>query len=449
MSTAPRPHTKPSTISPPNGSRLQPSGFTGTTSVWPIRRSDRRVGVGALDAGDEARAARLRLEALEVEPAARRGTPRAGRRCAPRSPDSTVPSLTHCVADQLLEEVGDLGGGVVRTARHGRPYRHSTSGVPTRRGRAGSSANASSMPPASVSRSGAAAPSPTMPKYSSPQYDITATLIVRFRESGDERVHLEHLGAEAVERHLRARHVGDHEVGEGCPCAARAASPSSVGAAYSVSPMSAAAPTACSRSFRSAVLACTASSRTSRRARRPRGHEHRRDPVAELRALAVVAHRHRAEALHGRSGELTARVEQARSAPPTPASTTSLTVHPNALLTDLTVRARPRTVSIRRPRPDGPLIECVARSGLAVHQRADRPRRAQRRGRRRSRGAATPRRASPASSTGCRSRSHIASITSRAGSGAGSGFQSGGSITGVPGRSRRARWRCRCRRCRR
>src|SRR3954464_9141019 len=38
MSTAPRPHTSPSTSSPPNGSRSQPSGFTGTTSVWPISR---------------------------------------------------------------------------------------------------------------------------------------------------------------------------------------------------------------------------------------------------------------------------------------------------------------------------------------------------------------------------------------------------------------------------
>ncbi len=39
MSTAPRPQTMPSISSPPNGSRLQPDGFTGTTSVWPIRSS--------------------------------------------------------------------------------------------------------------------------------------------------------------------------------------------------------------------------------------------------------------------------------------------------------------------------------------------------------------------------------------------------------------------------
>ena len=44
MSMAPRPHTSPSTSSPPNGSRDQPSGFTGTTSVWPIRHSVGAVG---------------------------------------------------------------------------------------------------------------------------------------------------------------------------------------------------------------------------------------------------------------------------------------------------------------------------------------------------------------------------------------------------------------------
>ena len=44
MSTAPRPHTSPSTTSPPNGSRRQPSGFAGTTSVWPISNSVGAVG---------------------------------------------------------------------------------------------------------------------------------------------------------------------------------------------------------------------------------------------------------------------------------------------------------------------------------------------------------------------------------------------------------------------
>ena len=44
MSIAPRPHTSPSTSSPPNGSRDQPLGVTGTTSVWPMRQSDGAFG---------------------------------------------------------------------------------------------------------------------------------------------------------------------------------------------------------------------------------------------------------------------------------------------------------------------------------------------------------------------------------------------------------------------
>jgi hypothetical protein len=39
MSMAPRPHTSPSTSSPPKGSRVQVFGFTGTTSVCPMRQS--------------------------------------------------------------------------------------------------------------------------------------------------------------------------------------------------------------------------------------------------------------------------------------------------------------------------------------------------------------------------------------------------------------------------
>ncbi|GAA5017179.1 hypothetical protein GCM10025734_67580 [Kitasatospora paranensis] len=35
MSTAPRPQTQPSAISPPNGSYVQSAALAGTTSVWP------------------------------------------------------------------------------------------------------------------------------------------------------------------------------------------------------------------------------------------------------------------------------------------------------------------------------------------------------------------------------------------------------------------------------
>ena len=67
MSTAPRPQTSPSTSSPPNGSRCQPSAFTGTTSVWPISSS-----VGAVGSLPSMRATRLSrpgcaVVALEVE----------------------------------------------------------------------------------------------------------------------------------------------------------------------------------------------------------------------------------------------------------------------------------------------------------------------------------------------------------------------------------------------
>ena len=64
------PHTNPSTMSPENGSRLHPSAFTGTTSVWPMSRRLVRVGIAALDAGDEARPPGPRLVALDVEPGA-------------------------------------------------------------------------------------------------------------------------------------------------------------------------------------------------------------------------------------------------------------------------------------------------------------------------------------------------------------------------------------------
>ena len=83
------------TSSPPNGSRDQPAGFTGTTSVWPIRHSDGAVGIGALDAGDDRRPARAGLEALRRR--ARRPRGRSVRRSALRTslPLSGEPSLTH------------------------------------------------------------------------------------------------------------------------------------------------------------------------------------------------------------------------------------------------------------------------------------------------------------------------------------------------------------------
>ena len=96
MSTAPRPHTSPSTSSPPKGSRRQPSGLTGTTSVWPMSSRVGRRRVGALDAGHQRRPARRRLVGLEVEA----GALEVGRRKSTLRvswPDSAVPSLTQAL----------------------------------------------------------------------------------------------------------------------------------------------------------------------------------------------------------------------------------------------------------------------------------------------------------------------------------------------------------------
>ena len=96
MSIAPRPHTSPFTSSPPNGSRVQVFGFTGTTSVWPMRHR-----VGAVGSVPSMRATRL------VRPGAPSGSYTSTSRPLPsryvRStsvvrtswPDSTVPSFTH------------------------------------------------------------------------------------------------------------------------------------------------------------------------------------------------------------------------------------------------------------------------------------------------------------------------------------------------------------------
>ena len=53
MSSVPRPQTKPSSISPPNGGCVH-SPSAGTTSTWPVQQQRRR-GAGAGEAGDQAR----------------------------------------------------------------------------------------------------------------------------------------------------------------------------------------------------------------------------------------------------------------------------------------------------------------------------------------------------------------------------------------------------------
>src|SRR5882724_1349853 len=70
MSTAPRPHTMPSTSSAANGSRCQPDRVTGTTSVCPMSRSVGALG-SALDPRDQAHPSRLRGVALAGKAGAR------------------------------------------------------------------------------------------------------------------------------------------------------------------------------------------------------------------------------------------------------------------------------------------------------------------------------------------------------------------------------------------
>jgi hypothetical protein len=61
MSMAPRPQTMPSTSSAANGSRCQPDGLTGTTSVWPIKSN-----VGAFGSRPSIRVMRLMRPGSEV-----------------------------------------------------------------------------------------------------------------------------------------------------------------------------------------------------------------------------------------------------------------------------------------------------------------------------------------------------------------------------------------------
>ena len=68
MSTAPRPHTSPSTTSPPNGSRLPAVGVRGHDVGVTHEQQRRRGRIAAFDARDEVLAAGLRDVALEIEP---------------------------------------------------------------------------------------------------------------------------------------------------------------------------------------------------------------------------------------------------------------------------------------------------------------------------------------------------------------------------------------------
>src|SRR4029450_2283290 len=96
MSMAPRPHTMPSTRSPAKGSRRQPEGLTGTTSVWPMSRS-----VGALGALPWMRVIRLMRPGDEVPRSHERPEPRKNVSSASQLlsswPDASSPVLTQAL----------------------------------------------------------------------------------------------------------------------------------------------------------------------------------------------------------------------------------------------------------------------------------------------------------------------------------------------------------------
>ena len=93
---APRPHTSPSISSPPNGSWVQPSGLTGTTSVWPIRHSVGAVGsLPSMRATIDVRPGRLSKRSTSRPAPSRYVCRRSALR--PSSPESGVPSLTQAL----------------------------------------------------------------------------------------------------------------------------------------------------------------------------------------------------------------------------------------------------------------------------------------------------------------------------------------------------------------
>ncbi len=96
MSIAPRPQTQPSTSSPPNGSRVHPSGSTGTTSVCPTSASDGAPGsVPRRRATSDVRPGCGSTHSTSrPRPSSTSATARALRASCP---EPTVPSLTHAL----------------------------------------------------------------------------------------------------------------------------------------------------------------------------------------------------------------------------------------------------------------------------------------------------------------------------------------------------------------
>ena len=108
MSTAPRPQTQPSAISPEKGSYGQSAASAGTTSRWPWISSARAAGSVALDPRDHAGPARRRTRRISAPGRPRRASRRRTRRpAAPPGPLSS-PVVGRVDPDQVAAEVDDL-----------------------------------------------------------------------------------------------------------------------------------------------------------------------------------------------------------------------------------------------------------------------------------------------------------------------------------------------------
>ena len=229
-------------------------------------------------------------------------------------------SVVHAlVADERLEEIGDLGGGILGARRHGRTLplrcfgvaRHSSEwGVRRQDGELEELVFERTRQHLHVGR-GIGVGEHT---------DVQMTAVRHHRDVDGEvlgerhdRVHLEHLGAEAVERHLRAGHVGDHEVHERLRVHRTRREPEDRGRRVlgqvqqrgRAQRLLALLEIRRARAHRVEPLAWVPLSYRDR-------HEHQGEPVAELHVLAVVAHRHGAHDLHHQIVvQLATRLEQA------------------------------------------------------------------------------------------------------------------------------------------
>ncbi len=97
MSTAPRPHSQPSSSTwPANGGCVQSGSSAGTTSVWPHSASDGPSPVPR-DPGDQVRPVDHRARPARTRPRRPRGTAAAG---APRAPRSRAGCRCRCGSDR-------------------------------------------------------------------------------------------------------------------------------------------------------------------------------------------------------------------------------------------------------------------------------------------------------------------------------------------------------------